>query len=154
MKIRKLCKYSVLCSGLLLFDPGAQASIGNILLQQSEVTLSTEQTSLKQLFEIIEQQTNLSFIYNSEEVNLNRKVALPKGTQSVEKVLETVFQHTGLSYSVNDRYIILKKAEEDAIRREQEALQKALAEAKAMAKPARARTARPRTAARTKSKKA
>ena len=49
--------------------------------------------------------------------------------------------------------IILKKAEEDAIRREQEALQKALAEAKAMAKPARARTARPRTAARTKSKK-
>ena len=111
MKIRKLCKYSVLCSGLLLFDPGAQASIGNILLQQSEVTLSTEQTSLKQLFEVIEQQTNLSFIYNSEEVNLNRKVALPKGTQSVEKVLETVFQHTGLSYTVNDRYIILKKAE-------------------------------------------
>ena len=111
MKIRKLCKYSVLCSGLLLFDPGAQASIGNILLQQSEVTLSTEQTSLKQLFEVIEQQTNLSFIYNSEELNLNRKVALPKGTQSVEKVLETVFQHTGLSYTVNDRYIILKKAE-------------------------------------------
>ena len=42
--------------------------------------------------------------------------------------------------------IILKKAEEDAIRREQEALHKALAEAKAAVKPARARTARPRAA--------
>lgn len=44
--------------------------------------------------------------------------------------------------------IILKKAEEDAVRREQEALQKALADAKAAAKPARAKTARPRAAAR------
>ena len=42
--------------------------------------------------------------------------------------------------------IILKKAEEDAIRREQEALQKALAEARAAAKPTRARTTRPRAA--------
>ncbi|MDR1624379.1 MAG: TonB-dependent receptor [Tannerellaceae bacterium] len=104
-----LCKYVLLCSCLFLLNTFIKASEGAELFQQSEVTVSLKNTSLKKLFNQIELQTELVFVYNNADVNNQKKVSISVNRESVQEVLVKALEGTNLIYTVNDKYIILKK---------------------------------------------
>lgn len=104
-----LCKYTLLCSGLFLLNTGVEASNSIELLQETEVTVSLRNSSLKDIFNQIELQTQLVFIYNNADVNNQKQVSVSANGESVQEVLSKVLVGTDLVYTVNDKYIILKK---------------------------------------------
>lgn len=107
-----LCKYALLCSCLFLLNIATKASEPAEMLQRSEVTISLRNASLKDVFNQIESQTQLVFIYNNAVVNNQKQVSISVDREPVQEILGKVLEGTGLVYLVNDKYIILKKEPE------------------------------------------
>jgi TonB-linked SusC/RagA family outer membrane protein len=106
-----LCKYALLCSCLFLLNTFIKASDRAELLQQLEITVSLKNTSLKDLFNQIELQTELVFIYSHADVNNQKRVSVVANGESVQEVLAKALEGTNLVYTVSDKYIILKKSQ-------------------------------------------
>lgn len=105
---KKKCCLS-LCLSMLLLNNGIEASNRVELLQNTEVTVSLTNSSLKDILNQIEQQTRLVFIYNNADINLQRRVTVSAKDESVQAVLTKILSGTDLEYTVNDKYIILRK---------------------------------------------
>lgn len=105
-----LYKNTLLCSSLFLLSTGAGATNSASRLQQIEVSVSLSNSTLKDIFNKIEQQTDLVFIYNNQDVNDQELKSVSVEGKSVEEVLNRVLSNTGLVYSIENNHIILKKA--------------------------------------------
>ena len=105
-----LYKNTLLCSSLFLLSTGVNATSSTSLLQQIEVTVSLSNSTLKDIFHTIEQQTDLVFVYNNKDVNDQELKSVSVEGRSVNDVLNKVLANTGLVYSIENNHIILKKA--------------------------------------------
>ena len=94
---------------LILFTQGLFAV--DINSQTSLVTISMENVDAGKIIEEIEAQTDYLFLYDWEEVNLNRKVTVQAKKQSVAEILTTVFRNTDIVYAVEGNSIFLMKKE-------------------------------------------
>lgn len=74
------------------------------------VTLNKKDAPLKSVFKEITKQTAFKFLYNSEMLEQASPVSLSVNNQPLEMVLEMCFLGQGLSYRINDKTIIIKKA--------------------------------------------
>lgn len=72
------------------------------------ISLSVNNASLVTVFNEIQQQSNFHFIYTSEELATSSKVSLSVQHASLDKVLEICFKDQPLSYSIEDKFIIVK----------------------------------------------
>jgi len=81
----------------------------SVFFEKSEVTLDINNVTLKSVFELIEQQTQLVFIYSNSELDNQRLVSIKAQSEPVQVLLRKVLDGTGLSYTINDKYIILNK---------------------------------------------
>ena len=107
----KVLKYTLLCSGLCFLNMGVEAS-NYELLNQTEVSVSINNSTLKELFSQIENQTDLVFIYNNNDFNVNDRVSVNINNESVANILAKVLKDYKLSYTINDRYILLHRKNE------------------------------------------
>ena len=105
-----LYKNTLLCSSLFLLSTGAGATNSASRLQQIEVSVSLSNSTLKDIFNKIEQQTDLVFVYNNQDVNDQELKSVSVEGKSVDEVLNRVLANTGLVYSIENNHIILKKA--------------------------------------------
>ncbi|WP_102408108.1 TonB-dependent receptor [Parabacteroides bouchesdurhonensis] len=104
-----LCKLALLCIGCICFLPEINAAQSSELLKKEEVTLDINNATLKNVFDLIERQTNLLFIYSNYEVDNQRLVSIKAESEPVQTILHKILEGTDLIYSVNDKYIILNK---------------------------------------------
>lgn len=74
--------------------------------QSARVTLSKTESSVEQILNEIEKQTDYLFIVNSN-VNTQQKTSVKVKDAPVSKVLDDLFAHTGVHYDLEGRYIIL-----------------------------------------------
>lgn len=109
---RTIYKYTLLCSGVFLLNTQIEASNPAVQLQNTEITVSLTNSSIKDLFSQIEQQTRLVFVYNNADINHLARVSMTVEGESVQQVLNKILAGTNLTYIVNDKYIILKKDRE------------------------------------------
>jgi len=79
------------------------------LFEKSEVTLDINNVTLKKVFDLIEQQTQLVFIYSNSEVDNQRLVSIKAESEPILPLLQKVLEGTDLVYTVNDKYIILNR---------------------------------------------
>jgi TonB-linked SusC/RagA family outer membrane protein len=83
-------------------------------VQNAEVTITKSSMTLKELIDVIESKTEIIFIYNDADIDVNRKVQTIRGRHAVLDVLDREFLGTTIKYKVFDRQIALYKAEAEA----------------------------------------
>ena len=107
-KIFRALKLSTLC--LIL---GVEA--GYATESYSQVTtfsISVQDQSVKEVFDYIEQHSEFIIFYLDETIDVNRKVSVNLKDQQVESILEQLFKNTDVTYTINDRQILLSKRKE------------------------------------------
>ena len=80
----------------------------NSFAQQEKVNLDLQGVSIKTLFSEIQRQTNLHFIFNTEQTELLNKLTVKAKEESVKSVLDRVFEGTGFTYTFRDNIIMVR----------------------------------------------
>lgn len=79
--------------------------------QTAKVSIVAKNISTQDLMLEIEKQTDYLFVYNANEVNLNRKVTIQATNQTVAEVLNKAFDQTDVIYAMEGSNIMLIKKE-------------------------------------------
>ena len=104
-KIFRALKLSTLC--LIL---GVEAGFATeSYSQKTTFTISVQDQSVKEVFDYIEQHSEFIIFYLDETIDVNRKVSVNLKDQRVESILEQLFKNTDVTYTINDRQILLSK---------------------------------------------
>lgn len=98
-------KMKLTCFLILAFVSSLFAT--NVNSQDARVSLSTKNSTLIEVLDAIEQQTDYLFVYNKNEINLDHEINLEVNDQSVKSVLSKLFQSTGIGYVMEGNNIVL-----------------------------------------------
>ncbi|MDR2913512.1 MAG: TonB-dependent receptor [Tannerella sp.] len=94
---------------LLLFAFVLQAGANGLYSQSAKVSLDMQNTTVEEILNAIEKESEFYFLYNSKLIDVDRKVSVNVKSQPVEIVLDKLFAETDVIYKVEDRQIILSK---------------------------------------------
>ena len=80
--------------------------------QSTKLTLDMKNARLAELFEQIEKNSEFRFFYDSEEIDLSKKVSISQSNSNIVDILSEAFAGTEYTYELMDRHIIVKHAKE------------------------------------------
>jgi iron complex outermembrane receptor protein len=83
---------------------------------QTKVSLKLNNKTVEKVIETIERQTDFRFIYNVDDVDVNRLISIRAKEENIDAVLTTLFAGTGTTFKIRDTQIILKKAPAIAVK--------------------------------------
>ncbi|KAF0238604.1 MAG: hypothetical protein FD181_816 [Prolixibacteraceae bacterium] len=84
------------------------ATSANSYSQVTKFNLRLKDVTVKDVFQQIEENSEFILLYNEKSVDLNRKVSvLVKKDDTIESVLEQVFNGTGNNWKIYDRQIVI-----------------------------------------------
>ena len=104
-KIFRTLKLSTLCLILGVEAGFASESYSQVMT----FSISVQDQSVKEVFDYIEQHSEFIIFYLDETIDVNRKVTVNLKDQRVESILEQLFKNTDVTYTINDRQILLSK---------------------------------------------
>lgn len=78
-----------------------------------KLTISHQNVPLQKVFKEISKQTGYTFIYTEELLQKGKKISISTNNASIEQVLKECFKDQSLTYSIVDKYIIIKEKEEE-----------------------------------------
>lgn len=104
--LKKLFLTMRICVFLLLMSIFS-VQAGTSYSQNTKLTLKLKQVTLHQLIREIENKSEFIFLFNEENVDLNKKINLNVEAQSIEAILKKIHEETGNSYQIFDRQIVL-----------------------------------------------
>lgn len=84
---------------------------GKVYSQQYTLDLHLKQTSLEEVFNRIEAQTGLKFLYNTLLTDSKGKVDVEAQQEDIRKVLDELLNPLGLTYILNSNHIVVKQAD-------------------------------------------
>jgi TonB-linked SusC/RagA family outer membrane protein len=84
--------------------------------QTGKVTLALKNASVKELFEKIQQQTNLNFVYNAEDAKALPSITLTVKDESVKNVLDKVFKDSDFIYKIEGNIISIHYHRDSVVR--------------------------------------
>ncbi len=76
------------------------------------LTIADKTTTLKQLFNQINQQTGYNVVWSASQVNGNRVVPAGFNNTPLLEVLNTTLANTNLSYTIEDKTVVIKEKEQ------------------------------------------
>ncbi|MFI2743557.1 TonB-dependent receptor [Zhouia sp. PK063] len=79
----------------------------NTYSQNLKISLDMEQESIETFFSKVEAITPYKFLYNINDINLQRKVNVFATNEPLYKVLDQIFEHTNVSYKLYGDQIVL-----------------------------------------------
>ncbi|MCE7995258.1 MAG: TonB-dependent receptor [Roseivirga sp.] len=85
--------------------------------QKDTLTLNFRQTSLKEIFQYIEQNSSYHFVYNNDVINDAQKQTITAKSQQIDKVLKKLFGTSDISYTIKKNYIVLSKKDGSKLRK-------------------------------------
>ena len=77
--------------------------------QQERVNLKMKDISVQKLFDEIQQQTKLYFLFNGEQVERLGRISVDVKDKTVESVLQSVLKGSGLTYHFSGKMIVIKE---------------------------------------------
>ena len=114
---RKIFLVMKLCLSLLFFFTFTLTA--NVRAQQEKVNLNLKDVSIKTLFEEIQRQTDLYFVFSAEQTQKLGLFTVKAKDENLESVLKRIFANTGFVYEFNKDLIIVRPAKEaDQARKE------------------------------------
>ncbi len=99
----------IMCGLIYLFPVSLQA-------QNSTVSLNMKNATVEEVLNAIESKTEYRFLYNKQIVDVNRKVSVNVNKEEVRKILTKVFEGTDITFSVDGKQIVLRKAEKAPVK--------------------------------------
>ncbi|MCL3782659.1 SusC/RagA family TonB-linked outer membrane protein [Prolixibacteraceae bacterium JC049] len=84
-----------------------QVLAGNAFSQSNRLTLSLKNTSIRQVLNKIEEQSDFLFVYDATKVNVDKKVTISTKDKSISGILNSIFNSEEVTYKVFDKQIIL-----------------------------------------------
>lgn len=103
-KMWKTMRIFAVCMCLFSFGLSAET-----LAQTEKVQLNVKNVTLETIFNEIQRQTDLAFLFNHELVADLGTLSLKVKDRSVEEVLNDIFQGTNLTWSLNGNLIVVKE---------------------------------------------
>lgn len=82
-------------------------AVASTYAQSTKLTLDVRNESVAQIIKKIEQQSEYTFVYNVNEVDLARKVSISAKDILIKDVLETIFSGQSVDYVIKERHIAL-----------------------------------------------
>lgn len=104
-KTSKVMAAACMLAGMPLFTGTVSASE----LQTHIMSVQTESTTLRELFDLIEQKFDYTFLIRNNDIDLNEHVALNMNNRSVEEILTTALKNQHADFVVNNNRIIVYK---------------------------------------------
>ena len=89
---------------LIVFSLTVSATVYS---QKTKLSLDVKNQSIKEVLYLIENQSGFRFIYESDKINLDKKVSVRAKDQTVEMILKRLFEKEGVSYIVTENNLIL-----------------------------------------------
>lgn len=81
--------------------------------QQVKLNLNYKNTSLKEIFGAIENESNYYFLYSSAIIDVKRKIDVNIENGDIFDILDEVLKDSGIQYVIKGRQILLKKGDND-----------------------------------------
>lgn len=75
--------------------------------QTAKLTLDVKNETISQIIEKIEKQSEYTFVYNVNEVDLNKRVDISAQNVSLEYILDKIFANQSVDYVLTDRHVAL-----------------------------------------------
>lgn len=85
------------------------------------VTLNIKNASLKEVLDVLRKQTGYHFLYRTEMLNQTRQLSINVTNEPLTKVLELCFEGQPLTYSINEKTIVLRERPVSPIKSVQQA---------------------------------
>jgi TonB-linked SusC/RagA family outer membrane protein len=79
--------------------------------QNTMLTLNMKNSSVKDVLQQIENQSEFYFLYSSKVIDVNRKVDVQAENNRIDKILNNLFEGTDVLYAVEGRQIVLTTSE-------------------------------------------
>lgn len=79
----------------------------SVYSQQTKLSVSLQNASVKDVLKTIEDQSEFSFLYKNDNIDVNRLVSIDIKNKSVEDLLGELFKGTKVTYEIFDRQIVL-----------------------------------------------
>ncbi len=93
---------------LLLFVAIFQLSAATYS-QTTRLKISGQKLSLGEIFEGIEKQSEFSFFYNVNQIDLSKQVDIEADNQFVNEILDKILTDTGMTYTISNKLIVIHK---------------------------------------------
>lgn len=77
--------------------------------QTARLTLQVKNGTISEVIKEIEKQSEYTFVYNINEVDLNKTVSVSAKNRLITEILEKLFNDNSLGYKISDRHIALYK---------------------------------------------
>lgn len=120
-KIKKLSKIMRLTVLFLLIGMGI-SNATSLYSQSTYLTVDITNKPVREVFNEIEQNSEYIFFYYDEVIDINRKVNIRAKNQTIDKILDQLFESTDNTYVIDDRQIFISK-KEPALKTEIKAVQ-------------------------------
>lgn len=75
----------------------------------SRVTLDARDAAIVTVFQAIQQQTGCSFVYNTSDIDTDRKVTVSAQNEPLTTLLDKLFAGSDVAYTLRDKHIVLSK---------------------------------------------
>ncbi|MDR1601140.1 MAG: TonB-dependent receptor [Tannerella sp.] len=96
----------------MLFILSASHSLANgAYSETAKISLDMDKSTVHEVLSAIEKQSSFYFTYNSLQINDRRRVSIHANNRLVTEILDALFAGENVKYAVNDRHIVLYKAE-------------------------------------------
>ncbi|MEO8253995.1 MAG: SusC/RagA family TonB-linked outer membrane protein [Flavobacterium sp.] len=93
---------------ILVLYFGLTSIYANSAKAQNEISIKVQGASLQKLFTTIQQKSDYVFFYNDDLLSATKKVSVDEYA-TVPEILDAALMNTGLTYSVIDKQIVIKK---------------------------------------------
>ncbi|PTN02623.1 TonB-linked SusC/RagA family outer membrane protein [Mangrovibacterium marinum] len=98
-----------------------------VFSQTGSLNIKVSDTTVKDILREIEDQSDYFFLYNDQQVDVQRKVDLEVTNKSIESVLEELFESSDVNYTIKERQIVLyNKQNQPKPNKKPEAFQQAI----------------------------
>jgi TonB-linked SusC/RagA family outer membrane protein len=87
----------------------SQILANDLYSQQTKLNLTMSNTSLANVLDEIENQSEFYFLFNQSLIDMDRTVSVSVKNKSINEVLDVVFAGTDVKYVISDRQIVLNK---------------------------------------------
>lgn len=92
-----------------MFIPINLCLASNNYAQETKISISNRNETIKNILKQIEEQTEYVFIFQDQDVNDQLRISIDLKDKTIYEVLNTLFKGTGNSYKITDRQVYITK---------------------------------------------
>jgi len=100
---------------LLILLSALQVVASNSYSQTKKLSVNFEEVAIKQVLAAVEDQSEFYFLYNSELIDVDKKVNVSVENETVNSVLDQIFSKDEVGVLIKDKYIILTPVTASAV---------------------------------------